>query len=355
MIKMNIINVDLGSKSYDIVIENRLLKNLGKYIKNVYKNKKISIVTDENVFKIYGVLVRESLLEYEYDFQYIVVNPGEESKSLETLKTVYEQLVDFNLTRSDLVIALGGGVVGDLAGFAASTYLRGVDFIQVPTTLLAQVDSSVGGKVAINLEKGKNLIGSFYQPKRVLIDPDCLNLLPDKYIKDGLGEVIKYACIKDKELFRLLSTINTKEQLFDNLEYIIYTCCNIKKELVEKDEHDKGERMLLNFGHTFGHAIEKYFNYKYSHGESVALGMYYITKKSEELGFTDSGTAEEIKKMLMNFHIDYNWPDLDINTVKETILLDKKNISGKLKLILLRKIGYSFIESVPIENINKFL
>lgn len=352
---MKIINVDLGSKSYDIVIDNGLLKNLGKEINNIYNNKKIAIVTDENVFKLFGMIVEKSLLEYNYNVHFIVVKPGEESKSMETLKSVYEQLVDFNLTRSDLIIALGGGVVGDLAGFAASTYLRGIDLVQVPTTLLAQVDSSIGGKVAVNLEQGKNLIGSFYQPKRVLIDPDVLNKLPDKNIKDGLGEVIKYACIKDEELFHLLATIHTKEQLFDKLECIIFTCCNIKKELVEKDEHDKGERMLLNFGHTFGHAIEKYFNYEYSHGEAVALGMYYITKKSEELELTQSGTTDKIKNILVNFNIAYELPDLDMNIIRDIILLDKKNISGKISLILLKSIGNGFIESIPIENINKVL
>lgn len=351
---MKIIKVDLGSKKYDIVVQNGLIKNLGYEINNIYINKKIAVITDENVFAIHGSYVKQALEKWHYDCKFIVIEPGESSKSMETLKSVYEQLIDFNLTRSDLIIALGGGVVGDLSGFAASTYLRGVDYVQVPTTLLAQIDSSIGGKVAVNLEQGKNLIGSFYHPKKVLIDPDVLDTLTDKFIKDGLGEVIKYACIRDSAFFQMLLSINTKEQLFNNLEYIIYTCLNIKRELIEKDEYDKGERMLLNFGHTLGHAIEKYFKYEYSHGEGVSLGMYYITEKSEALGITEPGTAEKIKNMLINFNIDDNLPDLNMNMIKDTVLLDKKNISGNMNLILLRKIGDAFIKSVPIKDINKF-
>lgn len=351
---MKTINVNLGSKNYDIVIQSGLIKSLGYEINNIYKNKKIAVITDENVFALHGQDVKDALKNHNYDCRFIVLEPGENSKSLETLKSVYEQLIDFNLTRSDMIAALGGGVVGDLTGFAASTYLRGVDYIQIPTTLLAQIDSSIGGKTAVNIEQGKNLIGSFYQPKKVFIDPDVMETLPDKFIKDGLGEVIKYACIKDIEFFHMLSDINTMKQLFDNLEHIIYTSLNIKKELVEKDEFDKGDRMLLNFGHTLGHAVEKYSRYGYSHGEAVSLGMYYITVKSEELGLTEHGTAEKIKNILINFNIDYSLPDLNMDIIKNTILLDKKNISGNMNLILLRKIGDSFIESVPIKNIDKF-
>ncbi len=351
---MRNLNVDLGTNRYSIIIQKSLIKNIGNEIGDIYTNKKISVVTDENVLALYGTCVRESLEKSGYTVQFIVVKPGETSKSMEVLKSVYQQFIDFNLTRSDLVIALGGGVVGDLAGFAASTYLRGVDYVQVPTTLLAQIDSSIGGKVAVNIEQGKNLIGSFYQPKKVLIDPEVLHTLDDKLIRDGLGEVIKYACIRDEGFFRELLTIGTREQLFDNIENIIYTCCNIKRQVVEMDEHDKGERMLLNFGHTMGHAIEKCFDYRYAHGEAVAMGMYYITLKSEASGYTEPGTADEIKKILVNFNIEYNIPELNMDEVRDTILLDKKNISGKMNLILLKRIGYGFIENVPAENLNKF-
>lgn len=349
-----IIQVDLGPKKYDVVIQKGLINNLAYEINKIYNHNKITVITDENVYAHFGNIVKEELEKFKFHINFIRVKPGENSKSFEVLKRVYEQLVEFNLTRSDLIIALGGGVVGDLAGFVASTYLRGVDYIQIPTTLLAQIDSSIGGKVAVNLEQGKNLVGSFYQPKRVLVDPNVLETLPDKYIKDGLGEIIKYACIRDAEFFNMLTLINNKDEFFNNLEHIIYTCVNIKRELVENDEHDKGERMFLNFGHTLGHAIEKYFKYEYSHGEAVSLGMYYITRKSENLGITEKGTTENIKDLLTNFNIKYNLPNLNMNKIIDIVLLDKKNISGNFKLILLNKIGDAFIKSVPIENIKEF-
>ena len=351
---MKILNMDLGINKYEIVIQKGLLINSGNEINKIYNGRKIAIVSDENVFNLYGDDLKEALNKYSYESHFIVISPGEKSKSLEVLKTVYDRLVDLNITRSDLLIAFGGGVVGDLAGFAASTYLRGINYVQFPTTLLAQIDSSIGGKVAVNLDRGKNMVGSFYQPQKVIIDPALLDTLPDKFIRDGLGEVIKCACIKDSSFFESLLRIKTNDQLLKQIENIIYTCCSIKKDLVEKDEHDTGERMILNFGHTLGHAIEKYFNYGYSHGEAVAIGMYYITRNSERLGYTEPGTSEKIKEMLFNFKIEYNLPNLKMDIIKETISLDKKIISGRMNLILLKKIGEAFIESVPVENIDKF-
>lgn len=351
---MKAINVNLGVNKYNIIIKKHILDNLGNEIREIYYGSKIALITDENVFKLYGNSVKEALIKYDYRPSFIILEPGEKSKSIEMLKKVYEELVNYEITRSDLIIAFGGGVVGDLAGFAAATFLRGVNYVQVPTSLLAQIDSSIGGKVAVNLEQGKNLVGSFYQPKKVIIDTDTLNSLPEKFIKDGLGEVIKYACIKDSKLFDKLSNIKSKEELFENLEYIIYTCCNIKKSLVEIDERDNGVRMLLNFGHTLGHAIENYYNYEFSHGEAVALGMYYITKKSEAISSTEPGTAEKIKNLLINFEINYNLPDLNMKAIQKSIHLDKKNISGKINLVLLRKIGDAFIEGIPVEKINDF-
>ena len=203
------------------------------------------------------------------------------------------------LTRSDLVIALGGGVIGDLAGFAAASYLRGVKLIQIPTSLLAQVDSSVGGKVAVDLPQGKNLVGAFYHPKMVLIDPDVLDTLPQHFINDGMGEVIKYGCIKDAELFNSLCSHSSFEDLKADLTDVITRCVDIKREVVEADQFDKGERMLLNFGHTLAHTIEQHYNYeRESHGEAVGIGMYQITKIAEEKGLTAPRCAEKIKKAL---------------------------------------------------------
>lgn len=352
---MKILNVDLITNNYDIIIEKGILKNVGNELKKIYNGKKIAIVTDENIYSLYGDDLNNSLINYGFQPSYIVIKPGEKSKSLEVLNDVYSDLIKYKITRSDLIIAFGGGVTGDLAGFAASTYLRGVNYVQIPTSLLSQIDSSIGGKVAVNLEHGKNLIGSFYHPKKVLIDPDVLNTLPIKFIKDGLGEVIKYACIKSPIFYTVLMNIKSNNELFDNIEDIIFTCCNIKKEIVEKDERDTGIRMILNFGHTFGHAIENYYNYEiYTHGEAVALGMYYITQKSESLGYTVPGTSEKIREILLNYNIDCNLPTVNMENIKKSVYLDKKNISGNINLILLKEIGQSFIEKVPVEKINNF-
>ncbi|MDV4152192.1 3-dehydroquinate synthase [Clostridium sp. AL.422] len=337
------LTIDLSHSSYDIIIQKGLLNNLSKEISQVFKGKKIFVLTDENVDRFYGDRVIKELISSGYDTKKLVLEPGEETKSFFTLPRVYDELLNFKLTRSDLILTLGGGVIGDLGGFVASTYLRGVPFIQVPTTLLAQVDSSVGGKVGVDLDKGKNLVGSFYHPKKVIIDPEVLNSLSDRVFNDGMAEVIKYGCIKDEEFFNKLLQYNNKEDVMNNIEYIIHNCCNIKKEVVEKDEKDTGERMLLNFGHTIGHAIEKYYNYnKYTHGEAVAIGMYEITKISEASSETEKGTADIIKNILIKYKLPYKL-DIDLNEIKETISLDKKNIDNKLNLIFINKIGESKI------------
>lgn len=351
---MKTICVNIPNNSYQIVIENGLFENFGKEIREIYKGSKIAVVTDNNLYDLYGTALNDILSEENYIPDFIVVKPGENSKTIETLEHVYSKLALFNITRSDMIIAFGGGVVGDLAGFAAATYLRGIDYIQIPTSLLAQIDSSIGGKTAINLKEGKNLAGSFYQPSKVLIDPEILLSLPDKYIKDGLGEVIKYACIKDHNLFNSLMSFDEKNELFNNIEKVIYDCCNIKKQLVEKDEKDTGDRMLLNFGHTIGHAIEKHMNYQVSHGEAVAAGMLRITKNSENLGYTEAGTYEKIKNMLNNFNID-DHSDLINHDIIKYVCLDKKNLSGEINLILLKKIGDAFIHKASLADAEKFI
>ncbi|MCF0148403.1 MAG: 3-dehydroquinate synthase [Clostridium sp.] len=337
------LNIDLSHSSYDIIIEKGLLNNLSKEVSEVFKGKKIFVLTDKNVDKFYGNKVLQELSDFGYDTKKLVLEAGEETKSFFTLPKIYDELLNFKMTRSDLIITLGGGVIGDLGGFVASTYLRGIPFIQVPTTLLAQVDSSVGGKVGIDLDRGKNLVGSFYHPKKVIIDPEVLKSLSDRVFNDGMAEVIKYGCIKDKDFFDNLLKYKDKEEVMNNIEYIIHNCCRIKKEVVEKDEKDTGERMLLNFGHTIGHAIEKYYKYnKYTHGEAVAIGMYEITKISEASFETEKGTADIIKNILIKYNLPYKL-DIDLNEIKETISLDKKNINNKLNLIFLKKIGESKI------------
>ena len=336
--------VDLKENSYNILIEKGLLSKLGEELKKIYFGEKIFIITDENVDKYYGDKVKDELDKAGYKTRKMVLTPGEETKSFSTLPSIYNELLDFKLTRKELIITLGGGVIGDLGGFAASTFLRGVSFVQIPTSLLAQVDSSVGGKVAVDLEKGKNLVGSFYQPKAVFIDPDVLNTLPEKFYKDGMAEVIKYGCIKDRDFFYMLKSLKSREEVMNNIEDILYKCCYIKKSVVERDEKDLGERMLLNFGHTLGHAIEKYYNFTgYSHGEAVAIGMYNISLKSEDEGITEKSVSEELKEILINYDLPYEVDIKDNNKIIDTISLDKKNIGNVLKVILLKSIGESII------------
>lgn len=334
---MKTLEVDLGVNSYDILIGKGLIDEIGLHINSV--GGKVFIITDSNVAPLYLDRVSNSIKKRGFSVASIVLNAGESTKVFSTMPRIFSSMLAFKITRSDLVITLGGGVVGDLGGFVAATFLRGVDFVQVPTSLLAQVDSSVGGKVAVDLPEGKNLVGAFYQPKKVIIDTDTLKTLTDKYYKDGMAEVIKYGCIKDKELFEKLEKIQSREELFDNIDDIVYTCCNIKRKVVEVDEKDTGERILLNFGHTYGHAVEKAYNFSgYSHGEAVAIGMYYITCISERLGQTEKGTAERIKNILVNYGLPFEC-ELTGSSLINLIGNDKKNFGNTLKVVLLEKIG----------------
>ncbi|MBU3137080.1 3-dehydroquinate synthase [Clostridium gasigenes] len=335
--------VDLKERSYPILIEKGLINKVAYEVQKVFKGEKIFILTDENVNGFYGEKVMSLLQDVGYEVKKLVLKPGEETKNYRCVEGIYNELLDFKLTRSDLIITLGGGVIGDLGGFVASTFLRGVDFIQFPTSLLAQVDSSVGGKVGVDIARGKNLVGSFYHPKAVLIDPEVLNTLKPRFFNDGMAEVIKYGCIKDKEFFYELKKYKNKEEVINNISTIIHNCCKIKRNVVEKDEKDKGDRMLLNFGHTLGHGIEQYYEYKkHTHGEGVAIGMYAITKISEAKGLTKDGTAEEIKELLVQYALPFE-TDVKIANIMEAISLDKKNIDGKLNVILIKEMGESFI------------
>ncbi|OOM77099.1 3-dehydroquinate synthase [Clostridium sp. BL-8] len=342
--------VELGERSYPILIKKGLMNEVNVEIEKIYKGKKIFILTDKNVNSYYGDKIKSCLVNSGYDVKIMALEAGEETKAFSTLPVIYNELLDFKITRSDLIITLGGGVIGDLGGFAAATFLRGVDFVQIPTSLLAQVDSSVGGKVAVDLERGKNLVGSFYQPKAVLIDPDVLKTLNEKFFKDGMGEVIKYGCIKDREFFHFLKSLKTKEEVMHNIERIIHKCCFIKKCVVENDEKDTGERMLLNFGHTLGHAIETYYNFKrFTHGEGVAIGMYEISRIAENKGLTEKGVSEEIKEILIQYGLPYEVEIKDNSAILDTIALDKKNIDNSLKVVLLKNIGESFLEKTSVE------
>ncbi len=346
---MKKIRVNLDDNSYNIIIGHNILDNLCERIREVTKSNKIMIITDDNLNRIYGKKIISILERENFEVNIFAFQHGEKSKNLQICQSAYEELIARKFSRSDLIIALGGGVVGDLAGFVASTYLRGIDFIQIPTSLLATVDSSVGGKVAVDLPQGKNLVGSFYQPKLVIIDCELLKTLPKDFFKDGLGEVIKYGLIYDKDLFCTLMNFKNEEELFSDIDEIIYRCCDIKRRVVEKDQFDTGERMMLNFGHTIGHAIEKINGYdQITHGIAVCIGMNLITRLSEDKGLTKRGTSDEIVKILKKYNIKSEILINDKKQIYECILIDKKNLNDSLNIILLEEVGKAFIHKTDI-------
>lgn len=331
------LHVNLGKDSYDIIIEKGALDHAGDYIKEVFHGRKITIISDDNVFPLYGEKLKKQLRNF--DVNEIVIPHGEPSKRFAILPSLYSKLLSFNMTRSDLIIALGGGVIGDLAGFVAASYLRGVKLIQIPTSLLAQVDSSVGGKVAVDLPEGKNLVGAFKHPLFVLIDSLTLKTLSPHFITDGMGEVIKYGCIRDKALFDQLNSYKDFDDLYQDIDEIIYKCVDIKRDVVEKDLFDFGDRLCLNFGHTIGHAIEQYYHFeKYSHGEAVAIGMVAISRLSEARGMSEEGTTEQIIEALSHYHLPIH-AGLDPHLLLEAISHDKKNFDSSLSFVILKKIG----------------
>jgi 3-dehydroquinate synthase len=351
---MEKVTVNLGKKTYTIEIAFNLLSSVGPQIRALSKGEIAAIVTDSNVGPLYAQTVATSLKAAGFKVEIITFPAGEKSKNLQTLATIYAALAKAGVTRSDVLVALGGGVTGDMAGLAAATFLRGIDFVQIPTSVLAMVDSSVGGKVAIDLPEGKNLVGAFYQPKAVYIDIEVLQTLAPRFFYDGMAEVIKYGCIKDPALFELLEKTGPK-QVPQYLAMIIATCCNIKARIVEKDEFDTGERMVLNFGHTLGHAIEKAYNYnKYSHGEAVAVGMATITAASEKAGLTQAGTAERIKKLLTLYHLPLE-AGITEAQMADAVRLDKKKKGHELTIVLLKEIGTSFLKKIDFKDVNKYI
>lgn len=336
---MKTLDVRLPGKEYTIKIGKGCLDTAGEIVASVARGRKAAIITDSTVGAIYGDRVRKSIIEAGLECFSVVVPPGEGSKSMEMYASVCERLMEGGLTRKDIVVALGGGVVGDLAGFAAATILRGVDFIQIPTTLLSQVDSSVGGKVAVNLNAGKNLIGAFHQPKAVLIDTDCLTSLPDRTFSDGMAEVIKYGAIEDSSLFNKLSALGGRAGVMSEIEDIVYTCVDIKRRIVESDELDEGGRMVLNFGHTLGHAYEKSGGYsRYTHGEAVAAGMVRISEIGEVLKITKKGTSDELRKLIRM----YGLPEkiaIGTEEYRLAVGVDKKAEGKEINLIFIEDIG----------------
>lgn len=336
---------------YDILIERGLIKDVGPLIKNVTNASKAFVITDSNVEKYYGENVLDSLKKSGFDAELFVYEAGEKRKNLNTISEMYSAMADFKMSRKDIVVALGGGVCGDMAGFAAATYMRGINFVQIPTSLLAQVDSSVGGKTGVDIAQGKNLVGAFLQPVLVIIDPDTLKTLPDYYINDGMAEIIKYGCIKDSELFKTLEDKNA----LDIIDDVIEICVSIKRDVVNRDEKEAGERMLLNFGHTLGHSLEKIYNFDgLSHGQAVAIGMVMITKASERAGLTEKGCAEKITALCKKYGLPVS-DSADIKQIAEYCAGDKKAGGGSVNLVLLNKIGDSFIKKTPLSELESFI
>lgn len=336
---MQKLRVNIPNREYDIKIENGILTRAGDLIKEIIKPCRVAVVTDSNVGPLYAEKLLATLSSSGFQPDLATVPAGESSKSLEILSSLYDEILDMGITRSDLIVALGGGVVGDLTGFCASTLLRGIPFVQIPTTLLAQVDSSVGGKVAVNLPKGKNLIGAFYQPKLVLIDPTCLETLSDRTFCDGMAEVIKYGVILDEELFAKIESASSRQGIMGIIGDIIYRSCQLKKMVVEEDELDLGGRMILNFGHTFGHAIEKKYNFtRYTHGEAVAAGMVMEAEYGEILGITSMGTSERIRKLVSSFNLPQEI-SIDKQSLLDAVKVDKKGAGDTVSLVIPEKIG----------------
>ena len=358
---MRIVNVPLGQRSYLIKIGAGLLKSIGRECGRVLLGKRCAIISDAMVAPLFARHVKQSLARAGFESETIIVPAGETSKSLKSVEKCYDQLAAHRLERKSFIIALGGGVVGDLAGFVAATYLRGIPFVQVPTTLLAQVDSSVGGKVGVNLKAGKNLVGAFHQPRLVLCDLDTLKTLPMREFRAGLAEVIKYGIIYDAQLFenleRNLDKLLRREPKV--LADVIARCCEIKAEVVAQDETESGLRAILNFGHTIGHALEAISHYgKYLHGEAISIGQAAAAKLSQELMGLPEKDAQRIEKLFlraglpMNVRLNQRQQERLVNAMK----LDKKVSSGEIKFVLARRIGeVKFGQKVPAASIEKVL
>ena len=354
---MRTLNVELGERSYPIHIGPGLLDRAELLVPRL-RQKRVAVVTNETIAPIYLERLSGTLERAGVSVVPIVLPDGEAHKNWETLNTVFDTLLGHRCERRTTVIALGGGVVGDIAGFAAAVYQRGVPFVQIPTTLLAQVDSAVGGKTAINHPMGKNMIGAFYQPQVVLADTDTLETLPERELSAGLAEVIKYGLIRDPDFFDWLEKnmpcLLAKES--EALAYAIERSCQNKAEIVALDEREDGARALLNFGHTFGHAIEAGTGYgSWLHGEAVAAGMVLAARLSQEMGHIDEATVSRIVSLLQRARLPVAAPDLGLDRYLELMGHDKKVENGRLKFIVLEKLGAAFVTEAPRAALDRVL
>jgi len=357
---MNTVQVELGNRSYPITIGSDILQKVGSSLRQFNFSSPIALVSNTTVFSLYGAAVSRSLAASGLSCTEIILPDGEEYKTLAYAERILDSLLQARLDRKSAIVALGGGVIGDLAGFAASVYMRGIDFVQIPTTLLAQVDSSVGGKTGVNHPLGKNMIGTFWQPRLVWIDIDTLLSLPRREFVAGVAEIIKYGIIWDRDLFDFLekSAPNVLELDRDPLRHIIRRSCEIKADIVRRDEREGGIRTILNFGHTIGHALETATGYTaFVHGEAVAIGMYIEAEIARLMGLIQREEVLRIRHLISTYGLPSAIPrDIDLELFFASLKLDKKAVFGSIRFILPDRIGSVTLHgSVPESAIREAL
>jgi len=338
-----------SSHPYKVRIGSGLLSDAGKFIRECGNYGKAAVVCDDVTFALFGSALKESLETYGIPSCFFSFPHGETSKNINTLQEIYSFLVREEITRGDFLIALGGGVVGDITGFAAATYLRGVDCVQIPTTLISQTDSSVGGKTAVNLPEGKNLCGCFHSPKLVLCDTDTIQ--EPFLIREGIAEVIKYGLLADPELFSLLESADVKE----HLEEIVTRSISIKAQIVERDEWDLGERQLLNLGHTLGHGVEKLSGFTVPHGIAVGIGISMVLSACVANGLLDKAVLERLYKMFRRFELPVAYENARLEEIAKVAFSDKKRFGGDINLIVCTEIGRCSIKKMPIGELEPFI
>ena len=339
-----------ASGAYDVLIGENLLSNIGRHLQSIHRTSKVAVISDSNVWPIYGNTIEKSLEDSGFYPMHFVFPAGEASKNADTYLQILNFLAENRVSRSDLIVALGGGVVGDITGFTAATYLRGLEYVQIPTSLLAMVDSSVGGKTAIDLPAGKNLVGAFKQPSLVLCDIAALNTLPRELFLDGCAEVLKYGILYDTSL---VDELMQTGEAFDR-ETVIAKCVGFKRDVVQEDEFDTGARQKLNLGHTIGHGIEAASHYRISHGQAVAAGMAIITKAAAACQFCESSVYWEICNLLQRFSLPYK-TEYTAKELYQSALSDKKRTGGTVNLIIPRQIGKCDIIPTPVCELESFI
>lgn len=346
---MKIVDVNLRDESYHIYIGPDLLEQIGYQLRQIVKEDKVVVVTNPVVKGLYGNLLKQSLTNYGFEVVVLEIPEGEEQKTLQNASKLYGELSNCYTERSTPILSLGGGIIGDLTGFVAATYLRGVPFIQIPTTLLAQIDSSIGGKVAVNYDQFKNKIGTFYQPKLVISDIATLRTLPVRELVSGMAEIIKHAVIRDKDLFDYIEDNLDRIKTFNDnnvLEELVFRAVYIKAKIIEQDEKDLNLRNILNYGHTIGHAIETLLKFKLKHGEAVAIGMMAAGRISNKMGMLSNNELYRMKDVIEKAGLVTKAPKIDITQLIEIMKHDKKVLAGKIRFVLLNSIGEAIMSDV---------